>query len=140
MVVNSPTSPLFRIIERTLLSVGHSATTIRNFPIRQKTIRQKRHSETLPFGKTIRQKIFGNLVIGNNLFGNRTIGNLYSAKINNEINSVRQNTICQNTLWKQTFGKFRFRNQSFRKKPFSQGLLPIRIVVTYKIGLGLLPN
>ena len=135
MVVNSPTSPLFRIIERTLLSVGHSATTIRNFPIRQ-----KRHSETLPFGKTIRQKIFGNLVIGNNLFGNRTIGNLYSAKINNEINSVRQNTIWQNTLWKQTFGKFRFRNQSFRKKPFSQGLLPIRIVVTSKLGLGLLPN
>ena len=90
-------------------SVGHSATTLRNF-----AIRQKRHSETLPFGKTIRQKIFGNLVIGNNLFGNRTIGKLYLAKVNNEINYVRQNT-----LWKQTFGKFRFRNSE--KIQISQG-------------------
>ena len=106
------------------LSVGHSATIFRNFVNRQTTIRQKRHSETLPFGKTIRQKIFGNWLIGNNLFGNRTIGNLYSAKVNNEINSVRQNTIRQNTLWKQTFGKFRFRNQSFRKKPFNEGYFP----------------
>ena len=120
-------------------SVGHSATTFRNFAIRQKTIRQKRHSETLPFGKTIRQKIFRSLVIGHNSFGNRTIGNLYSAKVNNEINSVRQNTIRQNTLWKQTFGKFRFRNQSFGKKPFSQKLLTIRVMVTSKLGLGLIP-
>ena len=65
---------------------GHSATTFRNFAIRQKTIPQKRLSETLLFGKTIRQKNIRKLGIGNYLFRKRTIGNLHSAKIDNEIN------------------------------------------------------
>ena len=62
------------------LSVGHSATIFRKKHIRQKTIRQKRHSATLPYGKTIRQKIFGNWKIGNRLFGNQIFRNLDPAK------------------------------------------------------------
>ena len=94
-------------------SVCYSATTFRNFAIRQLTNWQKRHSETLPFGKTVRQKIFGNWVIGNNLIRNQTIGNLYSAKVNNAIKTIRQNTFR-----KQTFGKIRFGNQM--KKNFHE--------------------
>ena len=98
------------------MSVCHSATTFRNFAIRQLTNWQKRHSETIPFGKTVRQKIFGNWVIGNSLIRNQTIGNLYSAKVNNAIKTIRQNTFR-----KQTFGKFRFGNQPFRRKPANYG-------------------
>ena len=80
-----------------ILLLSESATTFRNFAIRKKTIRQKRISKLLQFGKTYRQKIHYS-EIGINLFEIRTISNLYSAKVNNEKILITKLTIRQNTL------------------------------------------
>ena len=63
-----------------------SATTFRNF-----TIRQKGHFATLPYGKTIRQKIFGN-------WESETI---YSE--NEQLATyIRQKLITKLTIWQNT--------------------------------------
>ena len=74
-----------------ILSVGHSATIFRNFAIRQKTIRQKRHSATLSFGKTIRQKIFGNWESETIYSGNEQLATY-----------IRQKLITKSTIWQNT--------------------------------------